>query len=817
VAELRRIWDGGLSELALLQPDIDTSLPAFDVEAFDSLVADLDERLRGEETSLDAVTVDALTTLRTQLNTLSEQKRQRGAELTLLQEGKSSAHPDVHIALGLLQQKVPEAKPQILSSLVEPVKGSKWQNAIEGYIGNDRFAIIVEAGYEAQCTRIVKGRFPRRSPKVAQGSKAMEDAATFRPDAKSIVLELHVKHPVARAFLYALYGRTKKVANENELSRTSSGLMQEGIGSRAYGMFSCWVDDTELAFGEENRRARIRFLEGELRRIDKEAVDLGKLQRDLRAVSKAMNGVSLAPLSALLTPALDAQRRHIDQSAELASLDTSSIKGLLRRQKDIEAELGDIRTKRDEENKAIGANEGELGRHKRALEAADRKLPGLQVDRTNALVWASRFSSVAGELVLEHQLVDEAQQESETDVRLDTLKARADTTAGNLGASLKNVTNAVYRYLTAARTDDERFRFGDPPKNIERLEDILKSMLELTNVVTRQLQLQAKNGLADNEKNLQAAEARFNAVFTSSFCLKLRDEVRDGGLTLSRLNRELKNIQFGYDTFELEYPWVPRLQKVYEFFEAVEGLVDTLEKEKGSIFESQHLSEEHRATATHIKDLLLTEDLGLAERHLKELADYRNYRRYDIIRRNKAGTQRLSTWGTGSGGELETPFYVIRAAVLSHALGHFGRERQGAPSLRLMLSDEAFSKMDEARSRSVLQFLSKSLGLQLIVAMPTSKSGAVKPEFEKEFTFSKVLASRDGTPLFVSEVQEKLLKNGPMKDLWQEYAASVRQAAAAKFEQDNPRPIATLESQGGPELASDLIQRPNGASDRPEA
>lgn len=82
----------------------------------------------------------------------------------------------------------------------------------------------------------------------------MEDTATFRPDAKSIVVELQVKHPVARAFLYALYGRTKKVADEDELSRTSTGSMQEGMGSRAYGMFSCWVDDTELAFGEETER-----------------------------------------------------------------------------------------------------------------------------------------------------------------------------------------------------------------------------------------------------------------------------------------------------------------------------------------------------------------------------------------------------------------------------------------------------------------------------------------------------------------------------------------------------------------------------------
>ena len=115
--------------------------------------------------------------------------------------------------------------------------------------------------------------------------------------------------------------------------------------------------------------------------------------------------------------------------------------------------------------------------------------------------------------------------------------------------------------------------------------------------------------------------------------------------------------------------------------------------------------------------------------------------------------------------------------MLAHALGHLGRDRREAPALRLMLSDEAFSKMDESRSRSVLQFLSRTLGLQLVVAMPTSKSGAVKPEFDKEFTFSKVIARRDGRELFISEAQEKTLHREALARLWRTHAEMAREAA----------------------------------------
>ncbi len=119
--------------------------------------------------------------------------------------------------------------------------------------------------------------------------------------------------------------------------------------------------------------------------------------------------------------------------------------------------------------------------------------------------------------------------------------------------------------------------------------------------------------------------------------------------------------------------------------------------------------------------------------------------------------------------------------MLAHALGHFGRDRREAPALRLMLSDEAFSKMDETRSRNVLQFLSQTLGLQLIVAMPTSKSGAVKPEFDKEFTFSKVMARRDGQELFISEAQEKTLNRPALARLWGAHAEQAREAARAQW------------------------------------
>jgi hypothetical protein len=47
-----------------------------------------------------------------------------------------------------LARVLPEAKPRILCDVVE-MKDPSWQNAVEGFIGGDRFAILYEPEYEA--------------------------------------------------------------------------------------------------------------------------------------------------------------------------------------------------------------------------------------------------------------------------------------------------------------------------------------------------------------------------------------------------------------------------------------------------------------------------------------------------------------------------------------------------------------------------------------------------------------------------------------------------------------------------------------------
>lgn len=780
------------------QAQLDVELPAFELEAFDASLAALQRGIHEGDGSVQAAVVQALADVGARLKALTDEAEQRDAELRQLQAGRSVAPRDTHEAVTLIEREFPHARPHLLAQLVEPRTGSTWQNAIEGYMAGDRFAIIVEAGHEARCARLVKQRFPVRSPKVVQGRKAMEDTEGRQLESRAVLHELVCKHPVANAFLMAQYGRVRKVDSEEELARTPQGLMEQGVGSRGYGMFACRAPDSDLSFGEAARQRRRLWCEGELARLAREERSLKLLDQSLKAVARMFNGAAFTPLSPLLLAVLESQAQHATAEQALKALDLSSIEGLEAERRALDERIAGVKNQRDEEIGNGRVAREELSKQRDREQILNDRLPELEIACTNATAWAARFAGAVPQLATESQLVTDAQAlASEEETSLDALRHRAQTLRENLPRTLRELQQAVGTYLSGARDDSERFPWTDPPRSIDRIEELLPTVFQTRQAIAEQSQRQRAIGLADNARSLQEAESTFNHVFTSSFCFKVRDDVKQGAAILQRLNRHLKDIRFGNDSFQLEWDWIPRMQKVCEFFDAVEGAVEALEQDRGSIFESLRLSDEQRATAGEIRRLLLANDQGASERALKELADYRNYRRYDIVRISPVGTTRLSTWGTGSGGELETPFYVVRSAVLAHALGHFGRERREAPALRLMLSDEAFSKMDESRSRSVLQFLSRTLGLQLVVAMPTSKSGAVKPEFDKEFTFSKVLARRDGQELFISDVQEKTLHRDALARLWNAHAAQAREAARKEWDATQVRVDASTTGPSG--------------------
>ena len=219
---------------------------------------------------------------------------------------------------------------------------------------------------------------------------------------------------------------------------------------------------------------------------------------------------------------------------------------------------------------------------------------------------------------------------------------------------LGEVREALADYNAQARTD-ERFQAALPHlHNAATFDPYYGPLVRLDTAVTALLNDLQGVGLYHNREQIEKAERSFHDVFTKQFCVEIKTKVEDGIKTLKQLNLELQKLKFGTDRFNIDWSkWEPEFQDYYSFFEAAALLADS--PETVDLFGETELSPRHKEVRDRLVKLLLDPDQDRASRELLRIADYRNYRRYEIWNESDSGGRiALSTWGTGSGGQLET-------------------------------------------------------------------------------------------------------------------------------------------------------------------
>ena len=144
-----------------------------------------------------------------------------------------------------------------------------------------------------------------------------------------------------------------------------------------------------------------------------------------------------------------------------------------------------------------------------------------------------------------------------------------------------------------------------------------------------------------------------------------------------------------------------------------------------SLFESD-FRQKHQPGWDLLFERLTTKDSDEAATELHELQDYRNYLQYDIRIHYPNGDHALLSQinAKKSGGETTTPFYVAMAA--SFAQAYRLNQPRASDTIRLALFDEAFSKMDSARTASALQFMARTAFKCCSPRRPTKPAGCCR-------------------------------------------------------------------------------------------
>ena len=726
-------------------------------------------------------------TLQTQVLTAAleadRQKADLEAQATALRDEAKEAErgfdypPNVRAALPQLRLKFPDAEAVVLADLVEPKPGSTWMNAIEGLMGQERYVLLVRPVWEAPVIDWLKERMGRAAPTVAQAGKALRDSERRSLPARSVIDELEISHPLALAFVTARFGSTVKVLDTVTLTQTAQGLMQNGLSARSYQIRNVVLTDDQLIFGLTARKARAEVRKQKIERLDQQ-IELQKAAaQGYRVLAKLLLPQPLPAIAEAAEAARQATTAWSEAERQLGLLDRSDLKELEEEEADINRAA--TQNKKDLEGNAedSGACKTEKRNAEEALREQEQSLPLLaQLSSARQTGYRDYCKPDPG-LDAEASLVQLLAESSNTTVQ--SLTARREQARERAGEALAEVKNNLIAYNREAKPHEQvqSSAMQWPVSGSEPSALFHAGLLELAANFREQLRRQKLIGLAEKQKELDDANKNFNSAFSAHFCYRIKNDVDEGVETLKRLNRELKKLRFGSDIFECDWQWLPQGKERYDYFEHLHQQSDAGGAQ--DLFAAP-LPEALARVRDELKNLLLTGDPEKARLELKRIADYREYRRYEVYavdeREQKVA---LSIWGSGSGGELETPAYVVRAAICAEAFKLF---HGSGPRLRLMMFDEAFSKIDAKRSRDLLIFLHQHLGMQILCAMPTRGAGALLPAFQRQYSFAAVKHVVDGREQPQSLVQRKDFRPSVLAELWEARRQEVRESARRQFE-----------------------------------
>ncbi|MCP8898038.1 ATP-binding protein [Gilvimarinus xylanilyticus] len=710
---------------------------------------------------------------RQELNTKLKQKQK---DIQLLQSHKINYPPYVEAALQAIRQALPQAEPCVLCDYVD-VLDAHWQMAIEGYLGGARFSIVVEPECEAEAMRIVRampgGR--RNRARVIQGAKARRDAERLSPPQGSILEVMSFSHKTAEYYLKASYGNVLRVDDAEALRTTARGITPEGLGSGNYSMWRCDLDDTELVFGQSARERARKAKERECEQLLQEASDSEQQYQQLARIQELVDSIKPVHCGEAIAAMMDCHRAIQKAETALAQLDLSDFN-------ELEEQLAELKqVYLDEETRHRSLVE-EAGTYKERERTVARQVKQL-ADAQDALAEAQDDAEQAVYLMADHY------PELDVDTAMAQAAERADRAADSFTfaddiESLKQQLERTERELSGAIVQHNQHCHTQDAivydtglgeiHGIECFRRIIAMGKEVDSLHNRL----KNNVLVDKHEQLGELKDSFNTAFVTNLCHSIYQAIKDGERVLKDLNKELEHHRFGADRelFHFGYDWVPEFKDYWRFFNeviAVPNLGDGT-----SLFDAE-LSPRACQVRDKMLDMLLDTDEQLALRELARISDYRNYRYYEIYKEpeGKAAIA-LSQYGTGSGGQLETPAYIIRSAAVTSAF----RFNEGDNHLRMVLVDEAFSKMDENRSREVIHYLTESLGLQLVFIMPSSKSGPFMDLISNQFVFSKCPTAQPiGELKSRVLVDRKACNQDKIRELWKNHRKTVRHQAMLDF------------------------------------
>ena len=603
-----------------------------------------------------------------------------------------------------LKARHSDAYVNIYCDLVD-VNDPEWTMALEAVLFNQKFNFFVNPRYYEEANRLLKeltDTYHYYHVSLVDTERLL--ANEIVADEGSVAELVDTKDKGARAYTDYLLGHIRKCYTFEEARDSGSGLLSDCTGYRA---FATWYLN--------KANARIFYLGTQVSNNAKaiSSADYQAMNKRYSLISEALN-----KLQNLLTLQVMSEAECETYAADIAKANDVA---------PLQANIAEV------ENEMKSVAKGDMS-------AVDSKILDLQQKSKELNARRNDLLTERGQILADTNRINGEDLPAATSVMSENKKALDAFEADVVNEEYEPFFNKLLdeQGLTLAQIRVEAYReFVQAQNKTNRDRSTLMKLrsdycaqyhlnYDLQNEKSnaefdRELETISKVMLPDYETKIAKAHEDSIREFKDDFIYKLRTAIETVYSQIDELNKALSDSHFGRDSYQF------KVSPNKDYLEYYNMIMDPLLLKAG---DAENLfMEKYKSTMDDLFGLISSSTSATGEqreqvlRNIHTFTTYTTYIIFDLLVTRGLGenTQTISlgrSFTSQSGGETQTPFYISILASFAQLC----RVNNAADSntLRLVIFDEAFSKMDSARIMKSTDLL-RQFGLQCILSTPSEK------------------------------------------------------------------------------------------------
>lgn len=563
------------------------------------------------------------------------------------------------------------------------ITDDSWRNAIEGYLGDQRFYVIVPNEYYKEALKLYNQGTSFYGVKLINGLKVPNKEAT--PDTLGSLIT--ASNQIALNYARYILNRVHFAKDIYDLDHYDISITKECM---CYQNYSSWRINpriyNESYIGQNGLKKQLeeRILQAEKLRDDYNEL-LTKKNLIVDKNEKIKNQIKFVT-------------SIIENNAYFISIDKDN--DLFNKKEKLSSDIITYKEKPryiqikamiGETEKAIEVNKNQMVEHNNRVVSHKTQVMGNceKIDEKKLNI----TSAIEKLKNYDHNLVEE--------YKLEVNKTNITKSTGlNFDIIIRNLEKTI---------DVGKIKLENKMKNVRDCYNInLAPVYEELDSFIKE-----KNKIDDSifkykEKLVKMNESH-RKLFFSEFLVRLNNSVEEAKETIKNLNNSLSTFTFGKDYYYIKASITGNtdLKTIYEY--AVEYNSDDSAR---GLFVDRDIEDKKRNEVEKILNTYMFSE-NVATQMM--VVDYRKYLEFDVEVITPEGRKSLNkVINSQSGGEVQVPFYILSGVAFKQTLDY----KRNKDSLGIVLYDEAFDKMDSQRINAMLQFYKHKLGLQIILAAP---------------------------------------------------------------------------------------------------